>query len=69
MVSFGSLTVTTSIPFLRVNVEYFLGSLGLLLISAIIFKAKKEITKSIEEIFDVTIENHSLYFYGKKNKK
>ena len=27
------------------------------------------IKKSIEEIFDVTIENHSLYFYGKKNKK
>ena len=27
------------------------------------------IKKSIEEIFDVSIENHSLYFYGKKNKK
>lgn len=27
------------------------------------------IKKSIEEIFDVNIENHSLYFYGKKNKK
>ena len=24
------------------------------------------IKKSIEEIFDVSIENHSLYFYGKK---
>ena len=27
------------------------------------------IKKNIEEIFDVSIENHSLYFYGKKNKK
>ena len=27
------------------------------------------IKQSIEEIFDVSIENHSLYFYGKKNKK
>ena len=27
------------------------------------------IKKSIEEIFDVSIENHSIYFYGKKNKK
>ena len=27
------------------------------------------IKKSIEEIFDVSIENHSLYFYVKKNKK
>ena len=27
------------------------------------------IKKSIEEIFDVSIENHSLYFYEKKNKK
>ena len=27
------------------------------------------IKKTIQEIFDVTIENHSLYFYGKKNKK
>ncbi len=26
------------------------------------------IKKSIEEIFDVKIENHSLYFYGIKNK-
>ena len=25
------------------------------------------IKKTIEEIFDITIENHSLYFYGKKN--
>ena len=27
------------------------------------------IKKTIEEVFDVTIESHSLYFYGKKNKK
>ena len=27
------------------------------------------IKKNIEEIFGVSIENHSLYFYGKKNKK
>ena len=27
------------------------------------------IKKSIEEIFDVSIENHSLYFYGKKKNK
>ena len=27
------------------------------------------IKKTIEEVFDITIENHSLYFYGKKNKK
>ena len=27
------------------------------------------IKKTIEEVFDVEIENHSLYFYGKKNKK
>lgn len=27
------------------------------------------IKKSIEEVFDVKIESHSLYFYGNKNKK
>lgn len=27
------------------------------------------IKKTIEEVFDVTIEKHSLYFYGKKNQK
>jgi Fur family ferric uptake transcriptional regulator len=27
------------------------------------------IKKTIEEVFDVEIENHSLYFYGKQNKK
>ena len=27
------------------------------------------IKDTIEEVFDVTIESHSLYFYGKKNKK
>ena len=26
------------------------------------------IKKTIEEVFDVTIESHSLYFYGNKNK-
>ena len=26
------------------------------------------IKKTIEEVFDVEIENHSLYFYGTKNK-
>ena len=25
--------------------------------------------EKIEEVFDVEIENHSLYFYGKKTKK
>ncbi len=29
----------------------------------------QQIKKTIEEIFDVTITNHSLYFYGTKNKK
>lgn len=29
----------------------------------------KEIQATIEEIFDVKIEQHSLYFYGYKNKK
>ncbi len=28
----------------------------------------QQIKKTIEEIFDVTISNHSLYFYGTKNK-
>ncbi|WP_010522898.1 Fur family transcriptional regulator [Aquimarina agarivorans] len=28
----------------------------------------QQIKKTIEEIFDVTITNHSLYFYGTKNK-
>ncbi len=28
----------------------------------------ESIKKTIEEIFDVSIDNHSLYFYGKKNK-
>lgn len=28
----------------------------------------QQIKKTIEEIFDVTINNHSLYFYGTKNK-
>jgi len=28
----------------------------------------QQIKKTIEEIFDVTINNHSLYFYGNKNK-
>ena len=27
------------------------------------------IKKSIEEVFDMKIESHSLYFYGQKNKK
>lgn len=27
------------------------------------------IKKTIEEVFDVTISNHSLYFYGTKNSK
>ena len=27
------------------------------------------IKKTIEEVFDVTIDSHSLYFYGSKNKK
>jgi Fur family ferric uptake transcriptional regulator len=27
------------------------------------------IKKTIEEVFDISIENHSLYFYGTKNKK
>lgn len=27
------------------------------------------IKKTIEEIFDIEIENHSLYFYGKKKSK
>ncbi len=27
------------------------------------------IKKTIEKVFDVTIDSHSLYFYGKKNKK
>ncbi len=27
------------------------------------------IKKTIEEVFDITVENHSLYFYGTKNKK
>jgi len=27
------------------------------------------IKKTIEEVFDITIENHSLYFYGRKNIK
>tara|TARA_B100000029_G_scaffold512370_1_gene608827 strand:+ start:3077 stop:3526 length:450 start_codon:yes stop_codon:yes gene_type:complete len=26
------------------------------------------IKKTIEEVFDVSIDNHALYFYGKKNK-
>ena len=29
----------------------------------------QHIKKTIEEIFDVSITNHSLYFYGTKNKK
>ncbi len=29
----------------------------------------ENIKKSIEEVFDIKIENHSLYFYGLKNKK
>lgn len=29
----------------------------------------QNIKKSIEEVFDVKIESHSLYFYGQKNKK
>ena len=28
----------------------------------------ENIKKSIEEVFDIKIESHSLYFYGKKNK-
>jgi Fur family ferric uptake transcriptional regulator len=27
------------------------------------------IKKTIEEVFDITVENHSLYFYGTKNQK
>ncbi|MCF6223407.1 MAG: transcriptional repressor [Flavobacteriaceae bacterium] len=29
----------------------------------------QNIKKSIEEVFDLKIESHSLYFYGQKNKK
>ena len=29
----------------------------------------QSIKQTIEEVFDVKIENHSLYFYGKKNTK
>jgi len=29
----------------------------------------ENIKKSIEEVFDLKIESHSLYFYGQKNKK
>ena len=29
----------------------------------------ENIKKSIEEVFDIKIENHSLYFYGQRNKK
>ncbi len=29
----------------------------------------QNIKKSLEEVFDIKIESHSLYFYGKKNKK
>ncbi|TDL99374.1 MAG: transcriptional repressor [Flavobacteriaceae bacterium] len=28
----------------------------------------QQIKKSIEEVFNITIESHSLYLYGKKNK-
>ncbi len=27
------------------------------------------IKKTIEEVFDITVQNHSLYFYGQKNKQ
>ncbi|MGB5364357.1 MAG: transcriptional repressor [Aureibaculum sp.] len=27
------------------------------------------IKKTIEEVFDITVQNHSLYFYGHKNKQ
>lgn len=29
----------------------------------------QSIKNTIEEVFDITIENHSLYFYGKRNTK
>ena len=29
----------------------------------------ESIRKTIEEVFDISITNHSLYFYGTKNKK
>lgn len=29
----------------------------------------QSIKKTIEEVFDITIDKHSLYFYGKKNTK
>jgi len=29
----------------------------------------ENIKKSIEEVFDIKIENHSLYFYGQRNNK
>ncbi len=29
----------------------------------------QNIKKSLEEVFDIKIESHSLYFYGQKNKK
>ena len=27
------------------------------------------IKKTIEEVFDISVDNHSLFFYGRKNKK
>lgn len=29
----------------------------------------ESIKKTIEEVFDISVDNHSLYFYGTKNKK
>jgi len=29
----------------------------------------ESIKKTIEEVFDITISNHSLYFYGERNEK
>ena len=29
----------------------------------------ESIKKTIEEVFDITINNHSLYFYGERNEK
>ena len=45
-----------------------LKNLNLNKIKSVLVKNCIELEQNIEEIFDVKIDSHSLYFYGKKNK-
>ena len=45
------------------------GSMNQVVFKVDLSATKLEIKKAVEDLFDVNIQHHSLYFYGTKNKK